>query len=436
MSTCDLNAERYLLGCMTYGTEYLSEVFAAGIEDDFTLRENKIVFELMKKDFENSEVITQQSFFIRHGAMLKDLGVNWIWLTDVLPHIEDCRTAIRKLKATTKARKLLALSDTIRREIDVGKDINELRAIVENELSKMETSSTRSYIGPKDMAASILDVVASRMDSDTRNKKCIHTGFGKLNRVIQGLESGDLVILSGGTGGGKSAFAMNLSKDIAVIQKLPLLYLNSEMGPEQLALRWASLVGGISHTKLREGITQEEYQKLVTKLEAYYKGHVHSLTVPNLRVDVVLSEIRRFKSQYGIRVAVVDYIGRMDFLDSKNKDDWQLLTGAARRLKTLAQEQNIVIIMLAQLNASGRLAQASYMSHEADLWLNLRKPGEDELREFENRQEPWNMVLEIQKARNAPTGTLPLYFAGERLLFTDNEKEAREFELRVLHSGR
>lgn len=68
------------------------------------------------------------------------------------------------------------------------------------------------------------------------------------------MEAGDLVILSGETGGGKSAFAANLARDIAVTQKQPLLYINNEMSADQMALRWSALIGGYDHGTLRGGV--------------------------------------------------------------------------------------------------------------------------------------------------------------------------------------
>ncbi len=177
--------------------------------------------------------------------------------------------------------------------------------------------------------------------------------------------------------------------------------------------------------QLRAGtISDDDFKKIAARLDVLYSGGLHTMTMPDLRIDSVISEIRRHKARYDIRVAIVDYIGRMDYGDAKNKDDWQMLTGASRKLKTLAQEQGITVIMLAQLSESGKLAQASYMSHEADLWLNLRKPNESEDDNFSHRREPWNMILEIRKGRNAPTGIIPIYFYGENLKFTDNTQEA------------
>lgn len=429
MAGFDISTEKYILGCMTDGVEYIAEVFAELSTDDFTQDEHKHIFELMRSMYQNDEPITQQTFYVKHSGILKELGVHWSRLTDVFATMPGLKAAISKLKGATRARRLLELSDTIRNDLEGGEEPTYVIDKIQHVIMTQDASPGRQYLSSKDMAVKCLEVVAERMDESTRTKKCIYTGLNRLNRVTGGFEAGDLIILSGGTGGGKSAFAANIARDIAIIQKLPCLYINSEMSHEQMALRWTALLGGVKHSSLRSGtIPQEQFTKLAAKLDNLHLGQLHTLTMPDLRIDSVISEIRRFKMQKDIRAAIVDYIGRMDYTDSKNKDDWQVLTGAARRLKTLAQEQEIIIIMLAQLNASGRLAQASYMSHEADLWLNLRKPSDDEIKEFRHNSEPWNMILQINKARNASTGILPVYFFGELLRFTDSMQEALRYE--------
>ena len=123
-------------------------------------------------------------------------------------------------------------------------------------------------------------------------------------------------------------------------------------------------------------------------------------------------------------MAVIDYIGRMDTTNNPNRKDWELLKSAAQKLKTMAQDLQMVVIMIAQLSESGRLAQASYMSHECDLWLNLTKIQKEDLEKYF----PWNFVAQIRKARNADTGKpMFLRFDGDTITFTDRKKEAEEW---------
>lgn len=432
----DIETERHILAACMEGVEYIGEALSEVTADYFYQREHKIIFEAMVAMYRDGQEVTAQTVYIKYSDTIKRLGISWTKYTDIFTNPAVFKAAIQKLKETAKARELLALSDIIRQDIESGDSVDEVKGKIEIVLSKCESAAGRSYISPKDMSRKCLDVAAERMEPSEKNKKCVYTGFGALNRATGGFENGDLVILSGSTGGGKSAFAANLARDICVTQKLPGLYINSEMSADQMALRWAAILGEMSHTALRTGsVHQDDFIRLPLKLDAFDGGGLHTLTIPDLRVDTVLSEVRRFKAKEGIRLAIIDYIGRCEFLDNKNKDDWQLLTGAARRLKTLAQEQEIAIIMLAQLSASGRLAQASYMSHEADLWLNLRKPNDEEIKEFLGSREPWNIILEIAKGRNAPTGIIPMFFMGDRLTFTDDKFKALQYAKMVQAAG-
>jgi replicative DNA helicase len=411
---------------MIQSNEYAIEVTAELLPDDFNSKELRLVYSFVSEMLKNGEDVNELAFMVKYSGKLKEIGLNVTKLGDVMANMTLLKPAIKKQKETVKIIKLLSLSDNIRNKIESGEDPNEVIPDIEKALTQLEgTSKKREYLSPKEMAIACLETAAARMDEATRAKKCVYTGFKSINRVTGGLEAGDLIILSGSTGGGKSAFAANIAKDVAMVQKLPCVYINSEMSAEQMALRWDALLGNVSHTSLRSGtMSGQEFVNMTAKLDMLNNSELHTLTMPDLRVDSVISEIRRYKTRFGIRMVIVDYIGRCDFSDSKNKEDWQMLTGAARRLKTLAQEQNLIVLMLAQLNESGRLAQASYMSHEADLWINLKKIPDDE--KFDGM--PWNIILQINKARNAAVGKIPLYFWGDRLLFTDNEQEATKYD--------
>lgn len=435
MQGFEIETERYVLGCIAQGEAYAAESNLSLKAEDFSQRENQVLFELMQEMYMAGEAITVRTFPIRYREELKKLGVSWTGIVDVFANMGDFKAAVKKLKTATQARELLALSDTIREEIESGTPVKEVAAKVEQQMMAHGASAAREYLSPKEMAARCLEVVAERMDEASRKRKMIYTSFRRFNQAIGGMEAGDLVILSGETGGGKSAFAANLARDIAVTQKQPLLYINSEMSADQMALRWSALIGGYDHGALRGGRLEEgEFARLAGKLDAFYGGKLYTATIPDMKVNVVLSEIKRAKKHNEVRAVVVDYIGRMDFDDTKSREDWQVMTGAARKLKTIAQEEQLLVIMIAQLNASGRLAQASYMTHEADLWINLKKPSEDEIRRFNG--EPWNLILEIKKARNSKLGKLPLYFYGEQLRYIDDLTEAAMIEKMRNPNGR
>ena len=116
----------------------------------------------------------------------------------------------------------------------------------------------------------------------------------------------------------------------------------------------------------------------------------------------------------------------MDMTDNKDKEDWKLLKAAAMKLKTMAQQLDLVVIMIAQLNKSGNLAQASQMDQEADLWLNLTRVRDEEQL---GKMYPFNAIAYVNKARNAENEVaLPLLFTGDTLTFISNKEEAEQWQ--------
>ena len=281
-------------------------------------------------------------------------------------------------------------------------------------------------ISGKEQSLRALDSIGSRMEKDKRNSQVIYTRFKKLNQATGGFEAGDLIILSGPTGSGKSAFCQNLAQDISVKQTIPFLYVNSEMSEQQIDFRFAAMLSDhaeASLPKIRAGeISQDAYNSIAEALDRLYRSKFWSVTVPDLRIEKVINIVRRHHKQEKIRAVAVDYIGRMDFSSAKDEQkEWMILTGAARRLKTLAQQLGIVVFMVAQVKKDGSLQMASYMENEADLHLMLEPMGEEEVAKYAAQLQPWNYKLHIKKGRNAPRGNLLMHFYGEKLIFRGEE---------------
>jgi replicative DNA helicase len=302
-------------------------------------------------------------------------------------------------------------------------------------LEKHSSSANRSYLSPADMAQLMLDVASERMDEKKRDAEVIFTSYKQLNYASGGFEKGNLIILSAGSGVGKSVFSMNLVRDVAYVSNKPVLYLNSEMTNNQQAMRYDSLLGSVSHQNIRGGVSATEFNRITQAASVFRGKQIHTITIPDMQLSHVVAEIKRMKVRANIEFVVVDYIGRMDITKAFGKDlqEWQIMEQTARQLKNLALELGIVIVMVAQLSGNGQtLAKGSSMKNECDLWLNLKRITNDDIQEYEeatgnefNRW--WNIILEFRKARSAQFGSkIFMHFCGEKMLFTDNEQEAQE----------
>jgi KaiC/GvpD/RAD55 family RecA-like ATPase len=113
----------------------------------------------------------------------------------------------------------------------------------------------------------------------------------------------------------------------------------------------------------------------------------------------------------------------MDFEKNSNRDlqEWQVLRLSAMRLKRIAMEQNVCVVMVAQLTDQGTLQGSRAMKNEADLWINLeREQEEDKLDEMW----PYNCYVNIKKARNCPDDTrIRFRYDGALMRFSDTPEQ-------------
>jgi replicative DNA helicase len=432
----DLETEAKVIGCMIKNTGCLDYGLSELKKEDFADKINGRLFEIISNMYADSKTISIEAVYETAKDLIKDMSISYSRLIDVFVNQKDFQMYVQKLKCLTKARKMATMAQNILTKIENKDEISEITSYAETAIYAISTDMQEEpIVTPQEQAEEILNSVAEHMDKKTREQKCIYTSFKRLNYYTGGFEAGDLVIISGPTGGGKTAFAMNIARDIGITQKQPFLYINTEMSKDQIALRWAAILSGdwkTTNTALRMGeITDKQFTALTGELDGIYKSQLYSIRIPDLTIPKMLSTIRRFAIQKKVRAVAVDYIGRVDMSNTNNKDDWQMLLSAARKLKTIAQQYEIVVFMLAQVDSNGKLAMAKYMEHEADLHLQIRPIDEDEKAACISKMEWfWNYAISIEKGRSSPRGTIPVRFAGEKLLFiSDAEVAMKHAEL-------
>ncbi|NLB88030.1 MAG: DNA helicase, partial [Syntrophomonadaceae bacterium] len=251
------------------------------------------------------------------------------------------------------------------------------------------------------------------------------TGFDNLNHLTLGYKPGDLIILGAQTGHGKTAYALHTAKAVAVDSGKSLLYLNTEMSREQVALRWGSILSGIEHDRIRSGdINETELSIIFNGYSRLRESGFYSYPCPNLTPEKTISIARKFKAQKNIEMMIIDYVGRMEKSDPKLAE-WQILEQIVKTQKILAQNLKIVVMCLVQLNSDGTLQGAKRMKNECDLMLKLMPIPREELEENEdlkNYKNP-NYYIIIEKNRDGRSGVrIPITFDKERQILKDAER--------------
>lgn len=173
------------------------------------------------------------------------------------------------------------------------------------------------------------------------------TGVGRLDRKLNGLQPGDLIIVAARPSMGKSGLALQIALTNARARR-PVLFFSLEMSVGQLAERALSNVGGIDSESLRSGkITNDEWDKTTAGV-----GQLHDIPliiddVADMTVGRMRARARRTKRKHGLSLIVIDYLQLVSGSgDNRNEQ----ISGISRGLKLLAREMNVPVVALSQLS--------------------------------------------------------------------------------------
>lgn len=263
----------------------------------------------------------------------------------------------------------------------------------------------------------------------------VPTGYEDLDRVIGGLQPGDLYIPAARPRIGKTTLMQNFAYNAALKHKKRIAFFSLEMNINALMDRFVSMHSKIDSQNLRTGkLTQADYDLLVGDvLDTFEKLGIWINHTPGITMDSLKSIARRLIAQHNIDVLMIDYLQLLQVTISGKRvtPRAEEVAEIARQLKALAGELNVPIIAPAQINRQIDMRAGYEEQDEAGNKLTFRMPVLSDLRESGELEQSADVVmflaraeekeervkLHVAKHRNGPEGELDLYFVGSETRF-------------------
>jgi len=426
----DLESERRVLSSMLHSEEACIEAYNSLAVSDFYSPQHGTVFELVSSLYEREIRPTYVELVKEaHNLGMLTSPRDIEDLKYIAEHYIDdgnIKFWIRNVHDRSRLRKFASF---LRRNMqilheEVDQDVEQVLMAAEEELTNLTALEIDDHVdSPDELSKLGYEEVERRFLRYKEIKDKHHgvipldglpTGFYNLNKVTLGYKPGDLIILGAQTGHGKTSFALHTANAIAIKAKYNILYLNTEMSRSQIALRWGSILSGIEHERVRSGeINESELSQIFRGYSDLGESGFYSYPCPNLTPEKTISIARKFKAQKQIDMMIIDYIGRMDKQDPRLQE-WQVLEQIVKTQKMLAQNLQMVVMCLVQLNPDGSLQGAKRMKNECDLMLKLSpipKEEQEENEELKKFDIMPNYALFVDKNRDGQSGIrIPIYF--------------------------
>jgi len=252
----------------------------------------------------------------------------------------------------------------------------------------------------------------------------IPTGFHELDTMTAGLQNSDLIVIAGRPAMGKSSLAACIVEHAGVIEKIPVAFFSLEMSREQLVQRLLCSHARVNAHKVRTGfLSQSDWPRLTNAAGKLSEAPIYIDDTPSISALELRAKARRLKSQYDVKLIVVDYLQLMQgaaYIENRQQE----ISEISRSLKALARELNVPLIAISQLSRAveqrsdhrpqlSDLRESGAIEQDADLVMLLLRE------EYYNPNDENKGKAEIivAKQRNGPVGSKELAFINEYTRF-------------------
>lgn len=263
----------------------------------------------------------------------------------------------------------------------------------------------------------------------------VATGFNELNRRTGGLHGGELIIIAGRPGMGKSSFAVNIAEHAAINDKIPVAIFNLEMSKTMIVNRILCSQALVDSQKVRLGdFDSEDWQQIGAVVDKVASAPLYVDDTASITVSEIRAKCRRLKQTKNLGMIIIDYLQLMQG-SGKGDNRQQEISDISRSLKVLAKELDIPVIALSQLSRTSEtrsdkrpmlsdLRESGAIEQDADIVMFLYRD------EYYNKDTEKKNIAEciIAKHRSGETGTFELGWKGKYTKFTNIDYTAKEKE--------
>ncbi len=430
-----VDVEQAVLGAMMVDELAVEQVIGELSSDSFYQPRHRIIFDVMK-DLHSENIaidLLTVSNKLRSSGKLDEVG-GAPYLADLsnsvgsAAHIEY-HVGILKQKAIQRG--LIAASFDIQRmAFDDTVKVDDLMVDSQAKVYDVIKQNLRSQTSNvKDILNDVLDEIQDAQNN--KGTRGVITGYSEIDKVSMGWQPGNLIVIGARPGIGKTAIALNLAANAAILGHTGVAFFSLEMTKSEIIKRLIEAETGICGDKIKGGKKMEpyEWEVLESKLSGLSKCDFFIDDTPAITTTEFIAKSKNLVHTRKVGLIVVDYLQLMKHPGSPNVREE--VSEVSHRLKATVKELGVPIIALAQLNRQvdqrrvgglgkpilSDIKESGAIEQDADIVIFLHRPDQMGLSEDPSMKEYAELI--VAKNRNGAVRTIPMIYKEEIVKFIE-----------------
>lgn len=439
----NLEAESSLLGALLLDKEAIIKVGDALRPEDFYKEGNGLIYQAILDLFEKHEPadILSVGNRLAEKKQLEGIGgkAYLAELTASVPnssHVVAYSEIIRKKSTLRKLER--AASEISEFSFSEDQDVSRLLDRAEQKLfSISQESLKKNFIPIKNVLTETFNRIDELHKSGGKGTRGIPSGFSDLDNKLSGFQNSDLIILAARPSLGKTTFALDIARNVAVKAKVPVGIFSLEMSKEQLVDRLLAAEAEVDLWRMRTGKLSDkeeddDFPRIGRAMGILSEAPIFIDDSANSNVMEIRTKARRLKMEHNLGFLVIDYLQLMEG-DVNSENRVQEISKISRSLKQIARELDIPVLALSQLSRAvesrspaipklADLRESGSIEQDADIVMFIYRRAKDKSRDCPEEEK--NIAeIHIDKHRNGPTGMCRLFFDENKVSFKNLDKE-------------
>jgi replicative DNA helicase len=246
----------------------------------------------------------------------------------------------------------------------------------------------------------------------------VTTGLPELDRMVR-LRPGQMVVVGARPSQGKTALGCRILENVVLQNRRPAGMFSLEMPRGDILRRMVSGLSGVPYADI-ENPDGSQQDAIVAAGQTLRASPLRICDTAGLTVDLLANHARRWRIRHKVELLVIDYLGLVR-LGGRQLTKYEEATEVSRRLKQMARELGVVLVVLAQLNRQAaddgeeprmhHLRDSGAIEQDADVIALLHT------KDVEGGGRTRRCKLLVDKQRNGAVGDIALTFNAPTMRF-------------------